>query len=214
MRICFCYFIKYSILLFFRIFYRLRIYGKEHFVEGGAIVAANHTSFYDPPIVGVSVPKEIHFLARDSLFSNSVFGAAIRALNAHPLAGDAGDMHILRAVVSLLSQGKKVILFPEGTRQEKDEFGEIKPGIGLLVAKSRTAIIPAYIDGAYSVWNRFRKSPKPFGKVMCVFGKAILWDDYADLGRKQAQAAMTEQLASSWNDLRAWVRAGAKGSPP
>jgi len=211
---CFFWFVKYTGWLFFRLFYGLRVYGKNHLPEGGAVIAVNHTSYYDPPIVGVSSSKEIHFLAREGLFHNPVFGGMIRALNAHPLSGGTSDVKIFRTIFSLLSKGKKVILFPEGGRQLVDEFGPVKPGASLLVAKSETAVVPTYIDGAHAVWARSRKFPKLFGKLACVFGTPIFWKDYAHMDRKAAQAAISEEIAKSWHSLRDWVRSGCKGAPP
>lgn len=214
MKKLFVWFAKCTVWLFFRLFYGLKVYGKNHLPEGGAIIAANHTSYYDPPIIGAASPKEIHFLAREGLFRNPIFGGMIRALNAHPLSGAASDVKIFRTVFSLLSEGKKVILFPEGERQFDGEFGPVKPGASLLVAKSETAIVPTYIEGAHAVWARAQKFPKLFGKLSCVFGTPIFWKDYAHMDRKAAQAAISEEIAKSWHALRDWVRSGCKGTPP
>ncbi|MBI3236946.1 MAG: 1-acyl-sn-glycerol-3-phosphate acyltransferase [Chlamydiales bacterium] len=108
--------ILYRVILFltwcfFKIFYRHRVYGMEHFYEEAAILAANHVSFYDPPILAISWPQEVHFLAREGLFKNPLFGGLIRKLNAHPVSGDAGDVAVFKTVCQLLNEGKKIILF-------------------------------------------------------------------------------------------------------
>ncbi len=200
--------------LFFKIFYRHRVYGLEHYCAGGAILAANHTSFLDPPILAISWPEEVHFLARETLFRIPVFGAYIRALNAHPVSGDAGDIAVFKSIYALLKAGKKIILFPEGTRAKADRLGVIKPGIGLLITKTQTAIIPAYIQGAYSIWGRHRKFPKLWGKTACVFGSPIPYARVAHLEKKAAQQALADQLAAAIENLRAWYQEGAHGSPP
>lgn len=197
-----------------KIFYRLKVYGFEHFYPRGAILAANHTSFLDPPIVSTSWPEVVHFLARKTLFRNKWFGGLIRNVNTHPVSGDSGDVQVMKLVISLLEQGQKVILFPEGTRSEDGELQPIKPGIGLLVARSKSAIIPVYIDGAYKIWGRNRTLPRPFGKIRCVFGSAITWDSVAGEDKKKSQLLLAQKLEDSWKALKKWLEDGAVGIPP
>ena len=199
---------------FFKIFYRHRIYGLDHYYDQAAIIASNHTSNYDPPILAISWPDEVHFLARESLFKNGLFGGFIRRLNAHPVSGDAGDIVVFKLINNLLGTGKKIILFPEGTRNKKNELGVLKPGIAMLVSRSKTAVIPAYVHGTFSIWNRSKKFPKLWGKTACVFGTPILWEQFVHLDKKEGQNALTAKLAESINSLRAWYEAGAKGTPP
>jgi 1-acyl-sn-glycerol-3-phosphate acyltransferase len=199
---------------FFKIFYRHKVYGLEHYYTRAAIIASNHCSNYDPPILAISWPDEVHFLARGGLFKNRFFGGLIRRLNAHPVSGDAGDVVVFKLICALLGEGKKMILFPEGTREAKDELSVLKPGIAMLVSRSKTAIVPAYVHGTFPIWNRNRKFPKLWGKTACVFGKPVLWEEFAHLDKREAQTALTEKLAASINALRTWYEKGARGIPP
>lgn len=209
----------YRIVLFFswcvgKLFYRLKIYGWEHYYPRGAILAANHTSFLDPPIVSVSWPEEVHFLARETLFRNRLFGSFIRNLNSHPVSGKAGDIGVMKTICALLNEGKKIVLFPEGTRSKTGELQPFKPGIGMLVSKTASAVIPVYVDGAYRVWGRGKKLPRPFGKVTCVFGSPITWDQFDHLDKKEGQDALMKRLHESITGLKEWLKKGAKGIPP
>lgn len=200
---------------FFKIFYRHKVYGLEHYYTEAAIIAGNHSSFYDPPILAISWPEEVHFLARESLFKNPVFGALIRKLNSHPVSGDASDISVFKLICKLLDEGKKIILFPEGKRGETDALEALKPGVAMLVARSKSAVIPAYIHGTFSIWNRFRKFPKFFSqRTACVFGTPILWKEFEHLDKKEAQKALSDKLATSIQALRAWYETGARGIPP
>jgi 1-acyl-sn-glycerol-3-phosphate acyltransferase len=199
---------------FFKIFYRHKVYGYEHLYLDSAIIAGNHASYYDPPILAISWPEEVHFLAREGLFKNPFFGGLIRKLNSHPVSGDASDIKVFKLICSLLGEGKKIILFPEGQRGDTDVLGELKPGIAMLVARSKSAIVPAYIHGTFNIWNHFRKFPKLWGHTACVFGTPILWSDFAHLEKKEAQKAITDKLASSISALRTWYEKGAQGTPP
>ena len=197
-----------------KIFYRHRVYGDEHFFKGGALIASNHTSFLDPVLLSISWPEEVHFLARETLFTTPGFGSFIRALNAHPVSGSAGDVAVFRSILELLEEGKKVILFPEGTRAKEDQLGTIKPGLGLLLSRGDAAVIPTYIHGAFSIWNRKRKLPKLWGKTACIFGSPIFYKSFIHLGKKEAQAAIARKLSESILSLRTWYESGAHGTPP
>lgn len=199
---------------FYAIFYRHKVYGVEHFFSGGAIIACNHVSYLDPPAVAISSPQEIHFLAKDALFKVPLFGRLISALNAHPVSGSAGDIAVMRLIVQLLSEGKKVLLFPEGTRGEKDELKELKPGIALLVARSNSAVIPAYVDGTFAIWSRERRFPKLSGKTRVVFGSPIRWQEFVHLDKREANEQFNRRLTQALNALREWYKAGARGTPP
>ncbi len=199
---------------FFKAFYRHKVYGVENYYSNAAIIASNHCSNYDPPILSISWPEEVHFLARDGLFKNPLFGGLIRKLNAHPVSGDAGDVVVFKLICKLLTEGKKIILFPEGRRGLKNELEPLKPGIAMLVSRTKSAVVPAYVHGTFSIWNRRRKFPKLWGKTACVYGSPILWEQFAHLEKRDAQNALTAKLAESINNLRDWYEKGAKGIPP
>ncbi len=197
----------------FKIFYRHKVYGMEHFVRRAAIIAPNHTSYFDPPLVASSWPEEIHFLAREGLFKPFLFGSFIRALNSHPVHGGAADASVFKTLIRLLKEGKQIVVFPEGERTG-GEIGEIKPGIGILVMRSHSAIIPTYIDGAHESWDRDRTLPKLFGKTACVFGTPIVWESYSHLAKREAQDRIANDLSKAIHALKDWYKSGAKGTPP
>ena len=197
----------------FRLLYRHEVFGLEHYIKRAAIIAPNHTSFWDPPLVAISWPKEVHFLARESLFRNPLFGGFIRKLNSHPVSGDVGDVTVFKTIIQLLKEGKQLILFPEGGRT-LGELGDIKPGTGMLVIRTGAAIIPTYIYGASKIWGKKRKFPKLSGKTAVVFGTPILAESFAHLGKKEAHLAISGQLRTSILNLKEWYEKGAEGTPP
>ncbi len=199
---------------FFRLFYRHRVYGLEHRWNHGAIIASNHTSFYDPPILAISSDEEVHFLARSSLFRYPLFANLIEALNSHPIQLDAKNISVFRKTRHLLEQGKKIVMFPEGSRSYENHLGSFKPGLGSLIYMARTAVIPAYIAGSHEVWGRRRKFPKLRGKTACVFGSPIRYEEFSGLEKKEAQKQILLRLRNAIDELRHWYESGAEGSPP
>lgn len=208
------YYIVIRLARFFaKVFYRHKIYGKEHMLPGAAILAANHVSYLDPPVLSLSCPEDVYFLARKTLFKG-VFGKFIYALNARPVQIGGANLEVFREIGSLLQQGKKVVLFPEGTRSLDGNLAEFKPGIFLLMSRTGCAVQPAYIYGTFTIWGKSRRNPKLFGKTACVWGSALTWARYASIPKKEAEAQFSKDLRDSILRLKAWYEAGAKGSPP
>ena len=207
-------FVRFITFWGFKFVYKNEIYGLNHIPKGPGLIAANHTSFLDPPVVSVSFPEEVHFLARKTLFKNPIFGALIRNLNAHPVSGRTEDVAVFKTIVSLLKENKKVIIFPEGQRTSDGKIKEIKPGISLLLSRTDAAIIPTYVHGTFNIWSKKQAFPKLFGKTAVVFGTPIFYDKDSDKDRKVLQKEIAENLKDALISLKDWYESGAKGSPP
>ena len=208
------WFVRNLVRLYFRIFYRLRIFGEERFPYGGAIIAGNHTSFFDPPLIGISCPEEIHFIAKETLFRIPIFRALIRKLNAHPVSRDASDVKTIKVICALLKKGKKVTLFPEGERTFEDELTSLLPGIGFLASHSQVSVIPIYINGAFQAWGRKKKFPKLFGKITLVIGSEITFESVAHLGKREAGEKVVQETEAALRRQKDWFKKGCRGSPP
>lgn len=132
----------------FRSLFGMRVIGAEKLVtEGAVLVASNHQSFLDPPLIGNLYTTELWYLARKTLFRD--FGAWLYPRwNAIPVDQDRPDMGSLKTVIKLLKQGEKVLVFPEGERTLDGNLGEVQPGIGLIAVKSGAVIQPVRIRGA------------------------------------------------------------------
>jgi cytidylate kinase len=198
--------------IFFKCCFRLRIYGLEHFRPGAAVIAANHASNYDPPVLSVSCPEEVHFLAKGSLFDIPILGRLIRVLNSHPVARGASDAAVFRTMLQLISEGKKLILFPEGQRTRTGDIQPLERGLAFLVQKAKCRVIPAYIQGSFKAWRPGKAVPKFFGKMTVVFGSSIEYEESGD--KKEAQARITARTEESIRGLKAWLENGAIGPPP
>ncbi|WP_075088937.1 lysophospholipid acyltransferase family protein [Verrucomicrobium spinosum] len=95
-------------------FFNYQVIGGERLnLKGGALIVSNHASFVDPPAVGIAFDEEIYYLARKSLMNNPMARAVYRAWNSIPVDQDRPDMGSLKAVIRLLKQGEKVLIFPE-----------------------------------------------------------------------------------------------------
>lgn len=206
----FCIFV---VKIWCTIFYHHKVYGKENIPPGGGIIAANHSSFLDPPMVGISYPGEVYFLARETLFKFRPFGWLIRQLNTYPLKRGKGNATIFKFATDLILNQKKVVLFPEGKRTRDGTFQKGKEGVSILVMRTGCMVIPTYIHGSYDIWNWSRKFPKLSGRSACVFGKPLYFQ-IGNEGKKEAQEKIAEEIMGAIQRLQEWYISGAKGSPP
>ncbi len=138
------------------VFFRLKVMGRENIPPHGAfIMAPNHISYVDPPLAGSSQKREVHFMAKKSLFRNKLFGYIISATNAHPISRGAVDRKSFETAANILKKGDGLVVFPEGTRSKTDDFLPPRPGIGMIARKSLCPICPTYINGTNRLWDCF-----------------------------------------------------------
>lgn len=156
----------------YRTLFGLRIEGRENLItDGPVLVAANHQSFLDPPLVGNLYHEEMYFLARKTLFVG--LGKWLyKQWNAIPVDQERPDMASLKTMVKLLHQGEKVLVFPEGERSESGALGTAQPGIGLIVAKAGVKVQPVRIRGAIDALPRGSSRIK-FARITMTVGPAI-----------------------------------------
>ncbi|MFC1523092.1 lysophospholipid acyltransferase family protein [Elusimicrobiota bacterium] len=189
----------YEIYAFFvrlaaRILFDLRIHGLEHLpASGGVVVAANHKSFWDPPIIAlvISHVRKAYFMAKSELFRNLVFDAFMRFNGARPLKRGANDIGAVRAALDLLNKGETLVVFPEGTRRVEGSLTNFLSGVGFLAAKAKAPIVPAYLSDFVS-FPRFRQ------KVSISFGHPI-YPKGKDI--KQEKDALTQQTLNAIREL-------------
>lgn len=206
--------VRGTVKLFVELFYGHKVYGTSHIQSGRAIIAPNHASFLDPPIISASWPIEISFLARKSLFSTFLIGWSIKRLNAYPVDGTNHDITSIKLICKLLNEDHQVVIFPSGVRSFDGKLDEIKSGVCMLALRCHAPIIPVYIYGSFDVWDRTRRFPKLRGKTACVIGSPVSWEPYAQMDKKEGQEAMRQKVAEAIEGLQEWYEKGAIGAPP
>lgn len=156
--------------------------------ETGVLIMSNHLSYLDPPFMGLAVGfagrRELNFMARKSLFKNKFFGTLIRELNAFPVERGKADRTALKKALSLVKQGKAVLMFPEGTRGMNDKLGEPHQGAGFIAYWANCPVIPAYIKGTEIALPRDARKIR-LAKVVVVFGKPIDMNKFKDISTKR-----------------------------
>lgn len=160
--------------LVFKIFFGLRITGKENLPKKqGFIIASNHISYLDPVIIGCSVlPRKIAFMAKEALFKKRFFSFMLFSLRAFPVRRGSTDLSAIKTALGLLKKSIPLVMFPEGTRSQSGELKEAKGGLGFLALKAKVAVIPVFIKGSDRVLPRGARFVH-FHKIRVTFGKAV-----------------------------------------
>jgi 1-acyl-sn-glycerol-3-phosphate acyltransferase len=177
--------------------FQYRAFGRENIIEDGpAIMAANHQSYFDPPLVGITCKNELHYLARKTLFEIPLLGSLISRVNALPVDLSKGDLSALRTVINLLKDGNRTVIFPEGTRSLDGQIKQARPGIGMIIARTLAPVVPMRIFGSFEAWPKGGKiKPHP---ITVVVGKPIRFtkEDFATSNRESYQKASERVLAA------------------
>lgn len=190
--------------LCFVCFFSYRVVGKEKLLtDGPVLIASNHESYLDPPLVGIGYDKAVYYLARKTLFRG--FGAWLYPrLNSIPVDQDRPDMTSLKTIIKLLREGNQVVIFPEGSRTLDGELQPAEAGTGLIVAKTRATVQPVRIFGARDALPRGSNKIR-FCPITLVVGDPIEFsdeelkakgrDDYQKISDKIMQAISEIELS-------------------
>jgi 1-acyl-sn-glycerol-3-phosphate acyltransferase len=157
---------RFLFYLLFSVVWRRTVTGQEHIPgQGGVIIAPNHASVADPPLVGSSMRRPLHFMAKEELFNMPVLGFLIRRTNAFPVRRGQQDIGALRSAERLLKDGEALLVFPEGTRSKDGNFGRARAGIGMIATHAQVPVVPVRILHSGQL-VRFKRLHVIFGKPL------------------------------------------------
>ncbi len=140
-------FAKFFVRAMARVFWRARVFGAENVpATGRLIVACNHISYFDPPLLGCLCPRRIRYMAKKELFEIPVLGAMIRALGAYGVDRQGSATGAIRRSLQVLESGGAIGIFPEGRRSPKGPAAP-QTGVALLASLSAAPVVPACVYG-------------------------------------------------------------------
>ena len=144
--------------------YRFTVEGRERLPEGGCVVCANHTANIDSALLALALNStDVVPVAKAELFQNKLVASFLTKMGAVPVRRGQRDMGAVRAALGALREGKKLMIFPEGTRVMNGDGLEGKTGAAMLAARAGVPIVPAYITAGKKAFRRCR----------VVFGQAV-----------------------------------------
>ncbi|QHS22601.1 1-acyl-sn-glycerol-3-phosphate acyltransferase [Virgibacillus sp. MSP4-1] len=182
---------KFLSLVILKSIFRIKVTGKENIPsEGPVIICSNHISNLDPPVVGMTSPRTIHFMAKGELFNNKWLGGLLRRLNAFPVRRGMKDRQALREGLNILKDNHTLGLFPEGTRSKTGEVQRGLAGAGFFALRSDAVIIPCAIIGEY----------KPTRQLKVVYGEPVPMDQLRS--EKASAQVVVDQIMNEIQKLR------------
>ncbi len=187
----------------------LRVAGLEHITgRRPLVIAANHISVLDPPVLGAVVPFECTFFAKVELFRNPLFGALIRSLNAIPVRRGEADREALTRALAALRAGRSLVIFPEGTRDRTGRLREPKPGLGYFATQAGVPVVPVYISGT----NRFRPTLARRPRISVAFGPPFA-PPATPAEDPAARRAAYDEVGRRWSAAMRALEGALRGGP-
>ena len=181
----------------YKVYFRVRYFNPERVpLTGPVILASNHASFLDPPMVGCGLHRGINYLGRENLFRYPGVGWLLRQWNSVPVDRDGGGAKGLKAILDRLLAGGAIILFPEGTRTKDGKLQPARSGIGLTVIKSEAVVIPVRTFGTFECYSRKIKFHLPI-RLSVKYGKPI---DFQKL-RAEAKTCSKPRLKQIYQEV-------------
>lgn len=160
--------LRLVVYIVFSLIMRVHLRGRYHIPRTGPyIIAANHLSWTDIPLVPAYVPGKVVYMAKEEAFQGKL-GWLVRFLGAFPVKRGEGDRQAIRAAGEVLKQGKVLIIFPEGTRSKVHMLGKAHAGLGMIALRSGVPVLPVAIWGSE---NAFRK---PGADLTISYGEPIV----------------------------------------
>lgn len=194
---------KFVLWLFFRLGFDLEVTGAEHVPRtGGFVLASNHVSYLDPPLLGAACPRRLRFMARASLFHHWLLGTFMHSVGVMPLQRGQSDLSGLRLAVGMLRCGEAVAIFPEGGRQFSGKLGTAKGGVGLLAVTAQVPVIPVFVNGTFEVLPPGSRRLKQ-AKIRVAFGPQIPYTTtpVPTLASRERHDQLAAQVTQSWHRL-------------
>ena len=191
--------------IFGRLLFGFEVHGAHRVPDSGPVLLlSNHQSHLDPVLVGVASPRQLRYLARDTLFVWPL-GWLIRSLGAIPIDREAG-LAGLRATMRILRDQQALLLFPEGTRSPDGRLQPLKPGFLAVARRSGGAVVPVGIAGAFAALPRGRKLPT-LHKIVIHFGEPLPAQQLMDLSDDQLLELVGGQIRAAAKAAQAFLPA-------
>ena len=174
--------VKFTARTFYRVFYKVKIIGLENIPQTGAVVlACNHVSNFDPPLVGgfVGLRRDPIYIMKKEILSFPLLGPMLKSFGfiAIDRYKKGGDMQSLKQALKVIKEGKALFIFPEGTRSKTGKPIKPKAGIGFLLWHCQAPVVPIKV---------FNTEKMPFTRELkVVIGKPFMLEKQEDKPTKE-----------------------------
>lgn len=191
-------FFRVLFVAYFRVFHCVKYVGVKNIpTTGPIIIAPNHVSYYDPPLIGSGVPHFVRTMAWDLLFKIPIFAWGIRYFGAYPVKLKTADKGAVGQTLGILHNGGCIIVFPEGERSQTGALLPYEKGVARVALQTKAAIVPVTITGVYEAFSRHSRLPRWFRPMQVKFHPAV----------QAIPPAERDQIRMAVDDLNARISA-------
>ncbi len=192
------HFYQISLCLPVRFCFPAKIIGKENIPKGGCIISSNHTSNLDAILLAMHTWEKKYYLAKKELFSNKLSSSFYKSIGCIKIDRQKSDVNAIKNSLKVLKDNKKLVIFPEGTRNNNEnmELGEVKHGVAMFATKARVPIVPMFVQ----------KKPRLFRRTKIFIGKPFELEEF--YGKKLSSEELDNAsniVAEKMNELREYA---------
>lgn len=169
---------------FFKIIFRFKVKGLENVpMNDRLVICANHRSNWDPVLISIAFPRQIHWMAKKELFKNKILSYLIYKLESFPVDRQESDITAIKNALRVLKSKKVLGIFPEGTRVQNIDLNNAKAGIALLAIKAQSKVLPIYIGSTYKLFSRININIGEPIDLSDYFNKKLNNNEYLDISK-------------------------------
>ena len=176
----------------------VRVYGARRVpAQGGLVVACNHFSWIDPPVLGAASPRTLYFMAKVEAHRMPGLGQLMRSFGAFPVRRGESDRDAVRIMRAIVRDGNALGMFAEGSRQRSGVPGPVQPGAAMVAINEAAPLVPVAIHGSHT-WRVGNFHP-----VSVAFGEPLEFDGLPRGGRGYKEASL--QIERKIRELWEWL---------
>ena len=177
--------VKIILNLLLSIFFRFKVTGVQNVpLNDKFIICSNHANNWDPLFISIKFPRQISWMAKKELFENKILSYLILKLGSFPVTRGDTDISAIKNSLKVLKNDGVLGIFPEGTRVQGFDIQNAKPGVALLTIKSKSRVVPIYIDSNYKIFNKVKISIGEPIDYNLEDGKKLTSDEYSEISKK------------------------------
>jgi 1-acyl-sn-glycerol-3-phosphate acyltransferase len=194
---------KFLLTPYLRLFFKIRVEGREHIPERGpAILASNHISFCDSFFLPLVLPRRVRYVAKAEYFDNWKVAWFFRANGHIPIRrGEGADWkRAMDAAAGALDAGELFGIYPEGTRSKDGRLYRGHTGVAMLALRTGAPVVPIGFIGTDKAQPVGSKMIWPFKAITIRIGPPL--ELKAPEGQRSGQRALRAMTDSVMTEIQ------------
>jgi 1-acyl-sn-glycerol-3-phosphate acyltransferase len=175
-------FAKFVVRIYYNLLFKVEIKGEENIpADSGYLVAPNHLSMHDPPLLGGFFPRfDLYAMSKKEAFDVWILKPILPRINVFPVDREGNDITAIKTSLKILKRGEGLLIFPEGTRNKKTDGTPLpaKPGVALIAIKAKVPVLPVTVDSSYKLFSKIKITYHPPVSLEEYYGQKLDTETY------------------------------------